>query len=67
MIKKQNVENDNKPRGLLLFFAIEAKQPRTTTSQDLDSLSSFALEEKKNDDKLRSLSPSSTLEKKTKR
>jgi len=47
MIKKQNVENDNKPRGLLLFFAIEAKQPRTTTSQDLDSLSSFALEEKK--------------------
>jgi hypothetical protein len=45
-IKEKNAKNNNKPPSLLLFFAIEIKQPRMMTSQDLGSLSSFALKEK---------------------
>jgi hypothetical protein len=44
--KEKNVENNNEPFSLLLFFATKTRQPRMTTSQDLGSLSSFAPKEK---------------------
>jgi hypothetical protein len=31
-IEEKNVENNNEPPSLLLFFAIEIKQPRMMTS-----------------------------------
>jgi len=61
-IEEKNAENNNEPPNLLLFFTIEIKQPRMMTSQDLGSLSSFALKEKN-----QQTSFSTTLRKKCKK
>ncbi len=43
---KNNVKNDNKPQGLLLSFAIEAKQQKMMTSLDLGLSLSFPPKDK---------------------
>jgi hypothetical protein len=44
--KEKNAKNENERRGSLSSSATKAKQPRTTTNQDLGSSSSSAPEEK---------------------
>jgi hypothetical protein len=44
--EEKNAKNDNELGCLLSSSVTETKQPRTTMSRDLGSLSSFALKEK---------------------